>query len=89
MSVSSTGTEAELERLRARVAELERELLEVKAWANEVVAEAQRQTYWLERWHLDLNELMARRGAQRLRALARAVRAVIRAARRLRWRLSA
>ena len=54
----------EIERLRARVAELERERAEQAARANAAVAAAQERAYWLDRWHLDLNALMAtRRGA--------------------------
>ena len=64
----------ELERLRAQVAELERQLGEQAARANAAIAAAQERAYWLDRWHLDLNALMAtRRGAQ-FRALMRAAR---------------
>ena len=77
---------AELERLRARVAELERERFEEAARANAAVAAAQERAYWLDRWHLDLNSLMRRRGAAEFRGALRAVRTVIRAARRLRRR---
>jgi hypothetical protein len=75
--------EDEITRLRKRVASLESQLLETEAWANRVVAEAQDKTYWLDRWHLDLNALMRRRGADRARAAVRAVRAVYRAAAKL------
>jgi hypothetical protein len=83
--VSGDVTEAntEIEHLRARVAALEEELIEVKAWANREAAEAQARTYWLDRWHLDLNAVMERRSAERARALARAMRSVIRLLRRL------
>lgn len=77
----------ELEALRARVAELERELAEQVARANAAVAAAQERAYWLDRWHLDLNELMRKPGASQLRALVRAVRAVYRPIKKLRWRL--
>lgn len=69
-----------------RVAALEEELIEVKAWANHEVAEAQTRTYWLDRWHLDLNELMRRRSAERARALMRAMRSLVRLLRELKWR---
>jgi hypothetical protein len=49
---------AEVERLRARIGELEDELVSVQAWANEVVARAQARTYWLDRLHLDLDPIM-------------------------------
>ena len=51
----------ELERLRARVAELERELVEQAERTGRIVAAAQERAYWLERWHLDLDRLMRRR----------------------------
>jgi hypothetical protein len=68
----------ENERLRARLAALESELLEVQAQANEAVAEWQDRAYWLDRWHVDLNALMRRRGAGRVRGLLRAVRTPLR-----------
>jgi hypothetical protein len=49
---------AEVERLRERVAQLEDELASLQAWANGVVAEAQKQVYWLDRLHLDLDPIM-------------------------------
>lgn len=54
---------------RARAEALEAELAERSARANEALAAAQRRTYWLDRLHLDLNALMARRGARSLVAL--------------------
>jgi hypothetical protein len=80
---------AESERLRARVAELEAELVEVEAWASRAVAAAQERVYWLDRWHLDLNRLMERPGAAEFRAALRAVRAVFRLLGQLRRRLRA
>jgi hypothetical protein len=77
----------ELERLRARVAELERELLEVAERANAAVADAQERAYWLERWHLDLNAVMRRPAAIRARSILRAGRRMARAARRVKRRL--
>lgn len=74
--------EAENERLRARVSELESELVEVQARTNAVVAHWQERAYWLDRWHLDLNALMRRRGASEFRALLRALRSVVWAAKR-------
>lgn len=73
-----TDQQHEIERLRARVAQLEQELVEQAARANHVVAEAQERLYWLDRWHLDLNELMRRPGAAEFRWLVRAGRAVLR-----------
>jgi hypothetical protein len=80
--------QAEIERLRARVAALEAELVEVQARANASVAEWQERAYWLDRWHLDLNALMRRPGAAELRAAARVVREVVRAFRRVKRSLS-
>jgi hypothetical protein len=77
----SQAEREELERLRDRVAELERERFEEAARANAAIAAAQERAYWLDRWHLDLNALMRRRGAAEFRAALRAVRAVMRAGR--------
>jgi hypothetical protein len=73
---------AELEALRARVAALEAELGEQARRTNAVVAAAQARTYWLDRWRVDLNGVMARPAAGRARALARGVRRPARALRR-------
>ena len=68
--------EAENERLRARVAALESELVEVQARANAAVADWQERAYWLDRLHIDLNSLMRRPGANQLRITLKAFRAV-------------
>jgi hypothetical protein len=68
----------EVEVLRRRVADLERELAERTARANDAVAAAQDRSYWLDRWGVDLNALMRKRGAAELRAAIRAARAVYR-----------
>lgn len=90
MSATNTESElaAEVERLRARVAELEAQLIEVEDWANRAVGEAQERLYWLDRWHIDLNRLMERPGASEFRALIRAARAVYRWLTQARRRLS-
>jgi hypothetical protein len=49
------------------------------ARAHEALAAAQDRSYWLDRWNLDLNALMGRRGASELRAGLRAARAIYRA----------
>ena len=74
----SDQLEAENAELRQRVAQLERELVDVTASANEAIAAAQDRAYWLDRWHLDLNELMERRGADELRAVLRVLRGAFR-----------
>jgi hypothetical protein len=83
----STTTDNEIEILRTRVAELERQLAEQAMRTNVAVAAAQERAYWLDRWHLDLNALMATRRGEQFRALMRAARAPIRRVRTLKRRL--
>jgi hypothetical protein len=78
----------ENERLRAHVAALESELVEVQAHANAAVAQWEERAYWLDRLHIDLNSLMQRRGANQLRITLKGVRAVWWALRRLKRRLT-
>ena len=78
---------AEIDRLKAQVAALERELVDHAAQANDALASAQERTYWLDRWNLDLNALMAKRGAAELRGAVRVGRSGMRAAKRARRRL--
>jgi hypothetical protein len=61
-----------------RVAALERELTEQAARANAAVSAAQDRSYWLDRWHVDLNALMRRPGASEARAALRGLRAIYR-----------
>lgn len=68
----------EISRLRDRIDQLQTRLIETEAWANRAVAEAQDKVYWLDRWHIDLNALMERPGADEFRASVRAVRGVYR-----------
>lgn len=77
----------EIARLNARVSQLESELLEHQRRTNTLVAEAQQRLYWLERWHIDINELMARPGADTFREAVRLVRAGFRRARNAKRRL--
>jgi cell division septum initiation protein DivIVA len=51
----------ELEQLRARVEELERELAERTARAEAAVAAAQQRSYWADRLPFDLNAVMPTR----------------------------
>jgi hypothetical protein len=83
----TTDERAELEALRRRVAALEDELHEQARRTNAVVAAAQERAYWLERWRVDLNAIMERPAAGRVRAAARAVRGPFRLLRRLKRRL--
>jgi hypothetical protein len=81
-------TAAEIERLRARVADLEAQLAQQAAQTNRIVAATQERVYWLDRWHLDLNALMARPGAAEFRAVVRFVRGLMWRAKRLKRRLA-
>ena len=84
----STSTEqAEIAALQARVEQLERENAELAARANAAIAAAQDRAYWLDRWGLDLNALMRRRGASEFRAGLRGLRAVARALKHVKQRL--
>lgn len=53
---------------------IEREHVEQLARAHAALAAAQDRSYWLDRWGLDLNALMRRPGASRVRALLRWLR---------------
>lgn len=79
----TVGERAELEALRTRVAQLERQV----AAANTAVAAAQERVYWLDRWHVDLNALMRKRGAAEFREAIRVVRGAIRMVRRAKRKL--
>jgi SAM-dependent methyltransferase len=74
----SETTSDEAETLRRRLDALEREQHERIARANAALAAAQDRSYWLDRWGVDLNALMRRRGAGELRAAMRAARSVYR-----------
>jgi hypothetical protein len=65
--MSTITPQAELDALRARVEQLERENAELAARANTAIAAAQDRVYWLDRWGVDLNALMRRRGAKQVR----------------------
>jgi hypothetical protein len=73
--------------LRARVSELEQQLGEQARRTNEIVAGAQDRAYWLDRYHVDLNAIMALPGMGALRALLRAIRVPLRMARQLKRRV--
>jgi hypothetical protein len=77
----------EIERLYARIEQLERERAEQAALCNAAIAAAQGRAYWLDRWHIDLNRLMANPWGGRFRALMRALRTPVRAVRRSKRRL--
>lgn len=91
MAASETDTQsqqAEIERLRREVARLEAELVAQAQRTNRIVAQAQERAYWLDRWHIDLNALMRKPGAAQLRAAMRAVRKVVRAAKKVKRTLT-
>lgn len=79
---------SELEQLRARVAELERELAERTDRANAALAAAQHRLYWIDRWKIDPDELMERRAARWAFRLTEQARRARRVAGRIRRRLS-
>jgi SAM-dependent methyltransferase len=86
MATESRTANEELEGLRQRLEERERAHAESIKRANAALAAAQDKSYWLERWHVDLNAIMRRRGASEARAAVRALRAVYRSLYRLRYR---
>jgi hypothetical protein len=78
---------AEIAALRARVAELEDQLARKDAETARLVANAQEKLYWLERWHIDLDRVMAKPGAIPLLDALRKSRAMVWKARKLKRRL--
>ena len=70
--------DAEIAALRARVANLEGQLAEQARAANALVARSQQKLYWLERWQIDLDALMAHRGAVPALEALRSLRGVVR-----------
>jgi hypothetical protein len=63
---------------REQLEALQREHHEQIARANAAIAAAQDRSYWLDRWGIDLNALMRRRGASELLTAMRAVRLILR-----------
>jgi SAM-dependent methyltransferase len=82
----STDNE-QVEALRRRVEAQEREHAEQIKRANAALAAAQDRSYWLERWRLDLNELMRRPGASEARAALRGLRALYRVLKKAQYAL--
>lgn len=81
MPETASDQQSEVEALRARVAELERELAERTERANAAIAAAEDRVYWLDAWKIDLDAVMKHRVAQRafvaqqrLRRVAGAIR---------------
>jgi len=86
---TSNGQQLQVENelLRARVAALESELVEVQASTNAVIGQWQERAYWLDRLHLDLNKLMERPGANEVRLALRAIRGLLWRIKRIKRRL--
>ena len=74
----------EVEQLRARVTELERELAERTRRATAAVAHAEDRLYWLDRWQIDLNRVMETRAGQTVFVAANLLRRTTRLAGRAR-----
>jgi hypothetical protein len=72
----------EVVELRRRLAEAEHELATRSAQANSAIAAAQDRSYWLDRWHVDLNAFMRSPAGRALDATLRALHAVYRRLRR-------
>jgi hypothetical protein len=80
----ATEPSAQVDELRRRIAELERELAEQTARANAAIAAAEDRSYWLDRMRIDLNAVMRNRVAHGLFSL---VQFGARAWRAAKWRL--
>lgn len=77
----------EVERLRARVAELEAQLAAQAKATNDIVSRSQEKLYWLERWQIDLDTVMRKDGAEELLNVVKRLRVVVRAVRRTKRRV--
>ncbi len=73
--------------LQARVAALEAELALQAQRTARVVAEAQEKLYWLERWQIDLDAVMAKPGAVAALEALKRVRSRARQLKQLKRRL--
>lgn len=88
MSIAPDPKDVQIATLEARVLELEQELHDQAARTAAVVAESQEKLYWLERWHVDLDKVMARPGAVPALETLKRARSLVRSVRRLRRRLT-
>lgn len=79
--------EQEILALRARIVELEALLDEHARATNAIVARSQDKLYWLERWQVDLDVVMRKRGAVPALELVKGGRRVVRFVRLARRRL--
>jgi hypothetical protein len=88
VSGAAAAQDSEVEALRARVAELERELADRTERANAALAAAEDRLYWLDRWRIDPNRIMATRAGLLAFAVAKQVNRALMLAGRIRTRLS-
>jgi hypothetical protein len=65
-TTTSPAEQTEAEALRARITELEAENAEIAARTAATIAAAQERTYWLQRWQVNLDAVLARPGGERL-----------------------
>ena len=72
---------------RNQLADLERRHTKEIARVNAALAAAQDRSYWLDRWHIDLDSLMRRPGAGAITAVVDGLRRVRHRLQRLRRRL--
>jgi hypothetical protein len=83
VSGAAMDKDTEVEVLRARVAELERELASRTERANAAVAAAQDRLYWLDRWHIDANRVLGSRAGRVAFEAGRLARRLLGSLRRL------
>ena len=89
-SSRKTETEqTEVEALRAQVAALQDQVAAQSAFINRIVAWTQERTYWLERWHLDLDAVMRKPGVPQAVAAARVARGGMRRLKHAQRRIAA
>jgi uncharacterized coiled-coil protein SlyX len=85
---TDTPVTDEVVALRARVAELEAQLAEQSRATNALVARSQEKLYWLERWHVDLDNVMSKPGAEQALELVKKLRGGVRTLRRTKRRIT-
>ena len=78
MAKADNDLAAENAALKARVAELETEVNDLRQRTVTTLARAQESLYWFDRWGVDFNSLMSRPAAEWVRKSLRAARGVYR-----------
>jgi SAM-dependent methyltransferase len=81
MTTQAPGARQELETLRAELDALRREHAEELGRSDRALAAAKEKSYWLDRFHVDLNALMRGRVARELRTAVRGAQGGLRAKR--------